>query len=75
MTHLLKLVDKKCKYIIDTACIVEDIYSGHDFVYGLTDIQTDRETEWNQYTPLNYIGEGYNYSKNVYDLRDIPYFQ
>ena len=45
-THLLKLVDKMCKYEIDPASIVEHTER------TLFCSQADRRTRWNQYTPL-----------------------
>ena len=59
MTHLLKLVDKMCKYEMDLASIVEDTE------------QTDRQTDWQTYkvkpvyTPFNFV-EAVGYNK-VYD--------
>ena len=46
-THLLKLLDKMCKYEMDPMSIVEDT--------GRTRFcpQTDRRTRWYQYTPLS----------------------
>ena len=54
VTHLLKLVDKNCKYEMDPASIVEDTEWTQ---FGW---QTDGRTVWNQYTPLNFVGWGYN---------------
>ena len=55
-THLLKLLDKMCKYEMDPMSIVEDT--------ELTRFcpQTDRRTRWYQYTPfqLRWSG-GYKY--------------
>ena len=60
--HLLKLFDKICKYEMDPAGIVEDI---ERTLFGLqtdgqTDGRIDGQTKWNQYTPLNFVGMGYN---------------
>ena len=59
VTHLLKLLDKMCKYQMDSTSIVEDT--------GRTRLcpQTDRRTRWNQYTPFQLRWSGrYNY-RNV----------
>ena len=45
-THLLKLLDKMCKYEMDLASIVEDTER------TIFCPQTERRTRWNQYTPL-----------------------
>ena len=50
-THLLKLLDKMCKYEMDPTSIVEDT-ERTDSVHRRTDRQTDK-TRWNQYTPLS----------------------
>ena len=59
MTHLLKLVDKMCKYEMDLASIVEDTEQ--------TDGQTDGQTYKVKrvYTPFNFV-EAVWYNK-VYD--------
>ena len=46
-THLLKLLDKMCKYEMDPMSIVEDTERTRFCP------QTDRRTRWNQYTPLS----------------------
>ena len=46
-THLLKLLDKMCKYEMDPMSIVEDT-ERTPFCP-----QTDRRTRWYQYTPLS----------------------
>ena len=46
MTHLLKLLDKMCKYEMDPASIVEDTERTR------FSPQTNRRIRWNQYTPL-----------------------
>ena len=46
-THLLKLLDKMCKYEMDPMSTVEDTERT-----GFCP-QTDRRTRWNQYTPLS----------------------
>ena len=53
--HLLKLLDKMCKYEMDPMSIVEDTERTRFCP------QTDRRTRWNQYTPfqLRWSG-GYN---------------
>ena len=54
-THLLKLLDKMCKYEMDPMSIVEDTEQ------TLFCPQTDRRTMWNQYTPLSTLLKlGYN---------------
>ena len=45
-THLLKLLDKMCKYEMNPASIVEDVEQTRFCP------QMDRRTRWNQYTPL-----------------------
>ena len=45
-THLLKLLDKMCKYEMDPMSIVEDTERTRFCP------QTDRRTRWNQYTPF-----------------------
>ena len=62
-THLLKLLDKICKYEMDPTNIVEDT--------GRTRFcpQTDRRTRWNQYTPLSTsLKRGY---KNLYTTNSL----
>ena len=56
-THLLKLVDKMCKYEMDLASIVEE-QSGHDSVYRRTNEQGETSIP-----PFNFVeeGTGYNY--------------
>ena len=44
----MKLVDKMCKFEMHPASIMED-----------ADRRTDWQTKFNQYTPLNFIGGGY----------------
>ena len=67
-THLLKLLDKMCKYEMDPMSIVQK-QSGHDSVHRRTDERlqwnwlhhpngqaegrADRQTRWNQCTPLS----------------------
>ena len=46
-THLLKLLDKMCKYDMDPMSIVEDTKRTRFCP------QTDRRTRWFQYTPLS----------------------
>ena len=46
-THLLKLLDKMCKYEMDPMSIVEDTERTRFCP------QTDRRTRWYQYTPLS----------------------
>ena len=46
-THLLKLLDKMCKYEMDPMSIVEDT----ERTWFCP--QTDRRTRWYQYTPLS----------------------
>ena len=54
-THLLKLLDKMCKYEIDPMSIVEDTERTRFCP------QTDRRTRWYQYTPLSTsLKRGYN---------------
>ena len=63
--HSQKLVDKMSKYQRDLASYVEDTERTR-FVLemdGKTDVrirQTDEWIKWNQYTPLNFVGTGYN---------------
>ena len=58
-THLLKLLDKMCKYEIDAMSIVKDTERTRfcpqtdRWTDGQTDGQTDRRTRWYQYTPLS----------------------
>ena len=52
MTHLLKLLDKMCKYMKWIQQALLKIQSGHDSVHRQTDGQTDRRTRWNQNTPF-----------------------
>ena len=47
VTHLLKLLDKMCKYEMDPTSILEDTEWTWFFP------QKDRRTRWNQYTPLS----------------------
>ena len=54
-THLLKLLDKECKNEMDPASIVEDTERTRFCP------QMDRQTRWNQYTPLQLCwAGGYN---------------
>ena len=46
-THLLKLLDKRCKYEMDLMSIVEDTERTRFCP------RTDRRTRWNQYSPLS----------------------
>ena len=56
-THLLKLLDKMCKYEMDPMSIVEDTER------TLFCPQTDRRTRWYQYTPLSTsLKRGYKYN-------------
>ena len=61
MTHLLKLVDEMCKHEMDPVSIVGDTewacLSQHTERW--TDGRTDGRTKWNQYTPLNFVGDAY----------------
>ena len=50
VAHLLKLAHKMCKYEIDPASIVEDTEQTQ------LRLQMIGWTEWNQYTPLNFVG-------------------
>ena len=50
MTHLLKLLDKVCKYEMDPASIVED--TEWTRFCPQMDGQMDKWTRWNQYTPF-----------------------
>ena len=52
-THLLKLLDKVCKYEMDPACIVED--TEWTWFCPQTDRWADRRSRWNQYTPFNFV--------------------
>ena len=54
MTHLLKLLDKMCKYEKDPA----SIRSGHDSVHRQTDGWTDKVKP--VYPPFNFVEGGYN---------------
>ena len=57
-THLLKLLDKMCKYAMDPTSIVED--TEWTRFCPRTDRQTDGQ-RWNQYTPLSTsLKGGYN---------------
>ena len=47
LTHLLKLLDKICKYEMDPTSIIEDTERTRFCP------QTDRRTRWNQYTPVS----------------------
>ena len=60
-THLLKLLDKMCKYKMDPANLVEDTERTPFCPL------TDRRTRWNQYTPfqLHWSG-GYNYTPALF---------
>ena len=49
VTHLLKLLDKMCKYKMDPTKTVGTTEQTRDA--GQRDGQTDGRTEWNQYTP------------------------
>ena len=57
-THLLKLLNKMCKYEMDPMSIVEDTErtqfcpQADRRTDGRKDGQTDRRTRWYQYTPL-----------------------
>ena len=55
MTHLLKLVDKICKYEIDLASIVED--TDQTWFGGWMD---NGRTKWYHYNWLNFIDGVYN---------------
>ena len=60
VTHLLKLLDKMYKYDMDPTRTVGATERTRDT--GRTDGQTDRWTEWNQYTPpTTSLCGGYNY--------------
>ena len=67
--HLLKLVDKMCKHEMDLASIVEDT----ERTWFL--LQTERRTKWNQYTPLKFVGRGYNHSKYYIHISRGPMCQ
>ena len=51
-THLLKLLDKMCKYEMDPTSI------GDDTEQTRFCPQTDRRTRWNQYTPFQFRWSG-----------------
>ena len=53
VTHLLKLLDKMCKYEMDPMSIVEDTERTRfcPQTDRRTDGRTDRRTRWYQYTP------------------------
>ena len=62
-THLLKLLDKMCKYAMDPMSIVEDTERTRfcPQTDRRTDGQMDRRTGWYQYTPLSTsLKRGYN---------------
>ena len=64
-THLLRLLDKMCKYEMDQTRTVGATERTRDVgqTYGRTDRQTDGRTEWNQYTPpTNLLCGGYSNS-------------
>ena len=54
-THLLKLLDKMCKYEMDPMSILEDTERTRFYPQTdrRTDGRTDRRTRWYQYTPLS----------------------
>ena len=54
-THLLKLLDKMCKYEMDPMGIVEDIEQTR---FLSTDGQTDRRTDGPVYPPFNFVKTG-----------------
>ena len=74
--HLLKLLDKMCKYEMDLASIVED--TEQTWFRPQTDRRMDRRTGWNQCTPfqLRWSGGIKNKeacrSKNVKE--NLPFF-
>ena len=55
MTHLLKLLDKMCKYEMDPMRLLK-IQSGHDSVHRRTDGQTDKVIP--VYPPINFVEAG-----------------
>ena len=62
-THLLKLLDKMCKYEMDPTSIVEDTERTRFCP------QTDRRTRWNQYTPLSTsLKRGYKKTKSKWQI-------
>ena len=64
VTHLLKLVDKMCKYEIDLTRTVGATERTRDG--GRMDGQTDGRTEWNQDTPQQLrCSVGYNQTTNI----------
>ena len=65
-THILKLLDKMCKYEMDPMSIVENTERTRfcPQTDRRTDTQTDRRTRWNQYTPFQFRWSGgYNNNK------------
>ena len=65
-THLLKLLDKKCKYEMDPMGILEDTERTRfcPQTDRRRDGRTDRRTRWYQYTPpFNFVEAG-GYKKN-----------
>ena len=66
-THLLKLLDKMCKYEMDPMSILEDTERTQFCP------QTDRRTRWYQYTPYQLRWSG-GYNKNSHqDITAIFY--
>ena len=59
-THLLELLDKMCRYEMDTTRTVRATERTRDTgqTDGRTDRRTDGRTEWNQYTPYNFVVRG-----------------
>ena len=51
MTRLLKFLDKMCKSEMDLASVVEDTEG--TWFCPHKDRRTERQTRWNQYTPLS----------------------
>ena len=63
-THLLKLLDKMCKYEMGPTGIDEDTKRTRLCP------QTDRQTRWNQYTPpFNFVEE-----EGIIKKRDEPFY-
>ena len=70
-THLLKLLDKMCKYEMDLMSIVEDTERTRfcPQMDRRTDGRTDRRTRWYQYTPLSTsLKRGYNDGEQIFPL-------
>ena len=70
-THLLKLLDKMCKYEMDRTRTVGATEQTQDAgrMDRRTDGRMDRRTEWNQYTPLQLRCIGDINKANLRDLK------